>query len=205
LLKRDEEKQRADERQVLARVLGAHGPFHEAEHHVAEDLEQVAQAEARRRHRAAIRAAPNAHRVAEGEQREQKKDQETAQDVVDLEVRGLEDLPGPLAAEVDFEVSTQGFVPREETEPSGVWTHALCFPLLAGRGAYPQSGEDQRDWQNRYSDGEWHEGEIVDAYGKPDQPEENQHLRAKRRHQPGRLGLVARRGPRHGTPGQAAG
>ena len=63
--------------------------------------------------------------------------------MVDLEVGGLEDLPGPFAAKEDFQISTQGLVPWKETEPSGVWTHALCFPLLAGRGAYPQSAKNQ--------------------------------------------------------------
>src|ERR1039457_4358442 len=99
--------------------------------------------------------------------------------MVDLEVRGLERPPRPLASEADFEVFAQGFVPREEAEPSCVWTHALRFPLLAGRGSDPQTGENQRDWQNRYSDGEWHEGQIVDAEADPYQPEEDQHFRAK--------------------------
>ena len=95
-----------------------------------EHLEQVAHAEARRRHQAGVGGAVHLGGVAEGAEGQEQQHEHPAEHVIELEVRRLEHLPGPLAAQVVLQVLVQRVVAGEEVEPGDVRTHVTPTPPL---------------------------------------------------------------------------
>jgi hypothetical protein len=119
----DEEEERADDGQEALGVLGAKHALHQAVDGVGQHLEQVAQPEARRRDEAGVARGAHGAGVAHGPEGQEQQHHQAAQDVGDLEVGGLEDLPGPLPAQIDLKVGLQRGQTGQEIEPGAVFTH----------------------------------------------------------------------------------